>query len=394
MWGEIAGAALGAVGGLMDKGGGQTTQTWSPYAPAASGLNSAISGLEGMPTMQAYGGNYYADMNNMMRNGLDAQYGFGQSQLPGMTNMIGQGQDFMSQGYGGMGNALDSYRRSGPAQFVYDQNMYDRTMSNIMPGLQNQATQMGIMGSRQNQSQLGQLMSAAGNVGQFGSGKASSPLANQAASASALNREATQNAIGNMYMGGSQMANNNAMASSQANMQGQQSYYNNLISGYGNLGNAGGNMFNMGLSGANNAIGNMNQAGQTQQRYDQFMTDMNRQQFMDKQTIPMNDYLSRINALSSIGGTTTATAPEKSLSQRIGSGIQGAAMGAGMGGDLMSMFGTGGGGGGMSNLFGGGPTIGNQGYQLGSTGLGNTTMGQRFQYSNPLYDQIMMNQGG
>lgn len=311
-WGAVAAAGIGAVGSYMGskKSGSQST-TWSPYGPAAGPLNDTLGALGGMPYMQAYGGPYTASLNPMLSGAWNAQYGFGQ-------NAMGLGSQYMGQGMQGMSDTLSQMQNVGPAQFRPDQATYDWTMNNLMPGLTSQAALQGNISSRALDSKLYNLMGESGASGQFGSTAASKLLGNSA-QANALSREALIGGIGNLYMNAANQANANAMNAGSYNMNALNQNRNNLLQGYRNMGQMG---FDFGRIGG----GIMGAAGQGLQDYNQFYTDNLRQQFMDQQSIPIQDMMNRINTYGSLGGQSTAST-DNSLWGNIGAGLQGGVQG-------------------------------------------------------------------
>jgi hypothetical protein len=318
--------------GIFSGSGSTMTTSTEGYKPAMQSVDSALGYMQDMPYMQAYGGPYAAAMNPMLSQAYGSMFDTGRGMLPGA-------QDMRSQGMQGYSDYLGKMLNTGPRQFQYDQGLYDQTMQNIMPGLQSSAALQGKLSSRALDSNLGQLMGAAGTSGQFGT-NLSSKLSQGAASATALSQEALQRNLQNLYMGGANMANRNAYGAGMANFGAGQNFDRNMLSGYGN-------MTNMGASAMKDALGFMGQAGMGQQRYDQFATDMERKQFMDRQSIPLQDAMARAQLGSSIGkafGTTTQKSKNDfSLFDKIGMTAQLGQSLAGMGSGLGGFFGGGGG---------------------------------------------------
>jgi hypothetical protein len=264
-----------------------------------------------MPYMQAYGGPYTAALNPKLSGAWDAQYGFGK-------NAVGMGSQYMGQGMQGMSNTLSQMQNLGPSRFRPDQATYDWTMNNMMPGMTSQAALQGNLSSRALDSQLYGLMDASGASGQFGSTAASKLLGNSA-QANALSREALMGGIGNMYMNASGMGISNAMTAGRDNMNAMNQNRLNLLGGYSKMGQMG---FDFGRVGS----GMMGAAGQGLQDYNQMYTDNLRQQFMDRQSIPIQDMMNRINVYGGLGGQSTNTV-ENSLWGNIGAGLQGGVQG-------------------------------------------------------------------
>jgi hypothetical protein len=202
------------------------------YKPAMGVVDRSLGFLGDQPYMQAYGGPYAANLNPKLQEYFNSAYGTGMGMLPGA-------QDMRTQGMEGYTDYLGKMLNTGPRQFQYDQGLYDQTMNNIMPGLQSSAALQGKLSSRALDSNLGQLMGAAGSkFGQFGTGL-SSKLSQGAASATALSQENLQKNLQNLYLGGANMANQNAYGSGMANLGAAQGFDRNMLTGYGNMTNMG-----------------------------------------------------------------------------------------------------------------------------------------------------------
>lgn len=341
--------------GLFSGSGSTTTTSTEGYKPAMGVVDRSLGFLGDQPYMQAFDQPYAAGLNDMLMQYFNSAYGTGMGMLPGA-------QDMRTQGMQGYTDYLGKMLNTGPRQFQYDQGLFDQTMQNIMPGLQSSAALQGKLSSRALDSNLGQLMGAAGTTGQFGT-NLSSKLSQGAASATALSQENLQRNLQNLYLGGANMANRNAYGAGMANLGAAQGFDRNMLTGYGN-------MTNMGASAMKDALGFMQSAGQGQQRYDQFATDMARKQFMDRQSIPLQDAAARAQLGSQIGqafGTTTQRQRnDYSLFDKIG-GI--ASLG-------QSLFGM------ASGIpgFGGGGSAGGFGLSPANIQAGNMMM------NNPYYD--------
>lgn len=311
-WGAVAAAGIGAVGSYMgSKNSGTQSTTWSPYGPAAGPLNGTIGALGGMPYMQAYGGPYTADLNPMLSGAWNSQYGFGQ-------NAMGLGSQYMGQGMQGYSDTLSQMQNLGPSLFRPDQATFDFTMNNLMPGLTSQSALQGNISSRALDSNIMKLIGEAGGTGQFGS-KAATQLLGNSAMANALSKEALIGGIGNMYMNAAGQGISNAMTAGGRNMSALNQNRQDLLGGFRNMGQMG---FDFGRIGG----GIMGAAGQGLQDYNQMYTDNLRQQYMDQQSIPIQDMMNRINTYGSLGGQSTAST-DNSLWGNIGAGLQGGVQG-------------------------------------------------------------------
>ena len=311
-WGAVASAGIGAVGSYMgSKNSGTQSTTWSPYGPAAGPLNDTIGALGGMPYMQAYGGPYTAGLNPMLSGAWNSQYGFGQ-------NAMGLGSQYMGQGMQGYSDTLSQMQNLGPSQFRPDQATFDFTMNNLMPGLTSQSALQGNISSRALDSNIMKLIGEAGGTGQFGS-KAATQLLGNSAMANALSKEALIGGIGNMYMNAAGQGISNAMTAGGRNMSALNQNRQDLLGGFRNMGQMG---FDFGRIGG----GIMGSAGQGLQDYNQMYTDNLRQQYMDQQSIPIQDMINRINTYGSLGGQSTAST-DNSLWGNIGAGLQGGVQG-------------------------------------------------------------------
>lgn len=317
-----------------------TTSELAAYAPAKGPMDQALNFMGSQPYMQAYGGPYAAAVNPMLQQNLSNMGTAGNSMY---NQMFQPGLDTMNRGMGGYENQLSALQNRGPNQFNFDQGTANTLMNNYMPGLQSQAALQGKLSSRALQGDLGQLMGAAGAAGQFGTG-VGSKLANQSASASALNQEALQRNIQNMYMGAQSQANQAGMNAGLQNMNALNRNDANVLGGYQNLAGMGRGMAGMGVQGLNMGL----KAGQMQQGLDQFGADASRQQFMDQQSIPLADAMARGNFAGNLGATfgkSTSTTTQKP------SGMSNLGQIAGLAGSIYGGFG---GTGGLSSIFGGG----------------------------------------
>ena len=230
-----------------------TETTTTPWAAAAGGMQDALNSITGQQ-WSGYGGPWAAGSNQNLDAAMGQGFGYGQSALQ-------SGQNFMNQGMQGYADKLGAMGNTGPRQFQMDQGTFNQQMQNMMPGMQGAAAMQGLMGSRALQSDLGQLTAAAGQSGSFGSNPLSK-LSNSAASATALNNEATQRNVQNMYMNAAGQANQAAMGAGQANLRSGQAFDMGQLSGYGKMGAMGQGMANMGLN-------NMYNAGKMQYGLDQ-----------------------------------------------------------------------------------------------------------------------------
>lgn len=285
--------------GLFSSSNTQTRETQA-YAPARGPMDNALNFMGSQPYMQAYGGPYNAAINPLLAQNLSNMGTAGNS----LYNQTFQpGLDMMGRGMSGYENQLSALQNRGPNQFNFDQGTANQIMGNYMPGLQSQAALQGKLSSRALQSDLGQLMGAAGAAGQFGTG-VGSKLAGQSAAASALNQEALQRNIQNMYMNAQGQANQMGFNSGMANMNALNRNDAQVLGGYGQLANFGKGMTGMGLQGLDMGL----RAGQIQQNLDQFAVDSARKQFMDQQMLPMQDAMARAGLAGQLGqafGKTT-----------------------------------------------------------------------------------------
>lgn len=320
----------------------QTTKT-DPYAAAKGPMDAALGFMGSQPYMQAYGGPYNAAINPMLQGAMGTMYDGGM----GMYNQMFQpGLDAYGRGMGGYEAQLNALQNRGPNQFRFDQGTYQQLMDNAMPGLRSAVDAQGKISSMGLQSNLGQLISGAGaNTGAFGSNPMSK-LGQGSAALIAQNRLNDQTFAANLYNQANSQATAAGMNAGSANMNALNRNDMNVLGGYGNLANMGRGMAGMGLQGLNMGL----KAGQMQQGLDQFGIDMARQQFMDKQTIPMADAMNRAQLAGNLGQmfgkTTTKTKSDPSGFSKL-AGVAGLAgsMFGGMGGlsGLSSIFGMGGG---------------------------------------------------
>lgn len=337
---------MGILSGLT-----KTTQTGQlkPWGPAAGHMTNYMGQLAGMPTMQAFGGNYAADMNPMYAQALQAGNNWGNTLMSQGRGLYDQGMGMFNKGMGDYQAMLETQRVAGPRQFQYDQGLFDQTLNNFMPGLEAMVGAQGRMSSMGLQSNLGQLVSQAGQSGSLG-GNPMSKLGQGSAALQAQNTLNNQMFAGNLYNQAAGMGNANAMSSGAANLQSGQMYDSNMLGGYANIANMGRGLGQMGLGMQGTGMDAMNFAGSNMQKYDQFARDMQRQQFMDRQTIPMQDIQNRLGVFSNLSAQFG-----KNKQTQSGSPLDGLMKGVGaiggIAGSVYSMPGMGG-------LFGGGAPSG------------------------------------
>lgn len=321
---------MGFLDSLFSGSGSTTTTSKQGYGPAMGVVDPALNFLSDQPYMQAFDQPYAAALNPMLQQYFNSAYGTGLGMLPGAQDMRFQGMEGYTDYLGKMAN-------TGPRQFQYDQGLFDQTLQNIMPGLESRATMEGKLSSRALDSNLANLMSAAGLAGGTAGSNLSSKLSQGAASATALSQEALQRSLQDLYLSGANMANQNAYGSGMANLESGQNFDLNMLRGYGN-------MTNMGASAMKDALNMIGAAGTGTQRYDQFERDAARQQFMDRQSIPLQDAMARAGLAANIGdmfGTTTQELRQDySLFDQIG-GL--ASLGQSIGGMISGLGGFGGG---------------------------------------------------
>lgn len=338
----------------------KTTQETKAYGPAKGVMDSALGFMGSQPYMEAYGGPYAAAMNPMLAQSLSGMYNAGQ----GMFNQMYQpGMDMMLGGMQGYQGQLNALQNRGPNQFRFDQGLYNQMMDNAMPGLRSAVDAQGRMSSMGLQSNLGQLVS-----GSAGAGFGSNPLSKLGQGSAALisqNRLNDQTFAANLYNQANAQAAQAGMGAGMANMNALNANDARVLGGYGNMANMGRGALGVGLQGLNMGLN----AGQLQQNFDQFGIDMARQQFMDKQTIPMQDAMARAQMSGQLGQmfgkTTTRTKSSPSMMSGLGQlgsfgmnmlggfGMMGMGPMAGIMGQLGGAEALGGLGG-LGSLFGGG----------------------------------------
>ena len=291
----------------------KTTQETKAYGPAKGVMDSALGFMGNQPYMQAYGGPYNAAINPMLSGSLNQMYSGGM----GMYNdLYGAGIDMMKGGMGDYQNQLSALQNRGPNQFRFDQGLYQQMMDNSMPGLRSAVDAQGKLSSMALQSNLGQLVS-----GSAGAGFGSNPLSKLGQGGAALQAQTAlnnQNFAANLYNNANAMATNAGMTAGGANMNALNANDARVLGGYGQMANFGKGMAGMGLGGLDMGL----RAGQIQQNLDQFGVDSARQQFMDRQTIPMQDAMARAQMSGNLGQmfgkTTTRTKSSPSMMSSLG----------------------------------------------------------------------------
>lgn len=290
-----------------------TKSSTEAYGPAKGVMDSGLGFMGSQPYMQAYGDPYAANINPMLQGAMGTMYNTGM----GMHNsLMGTGQDMMGRGQGGYEAQLGALQNRGPNQFRFDQGTYQQMMDNAMPGLKSAVDAQGKLSSMALQSNLGQLVS-----GSAGAGFGSNPLSKLGQGGAAMQAQTAlnnQNFAAGLYNQANSAASAAGMQAGGANMNALNRNDMNVLGGYGNLANMGRSNMGLGLQGLNMGL----QAGQMQQGLDQFGVDMARQQFMDKQTIPMADAMNRATLAGNLGqafGTTTSkTTSSPSMMSNLG----------------------------------------------------------------------------
>lgn len=298
--------------GLFSSSTKSTTKT-DPYAAAKGPMDAALGFMGSQPYAQAYGGPYNAAINPMLSGSLGQMYSGGM----GMYNdLYGAGIDMMKGGMGDYQNQLSALQNRGPNQFRFDQGLYQQMMDNSMPGLRSAVDAQGKLSSMALQSNLGQLVS-----GSSGAGFGSNPLSKLGQGSAALQAQTAlnnQNFAAGLYNNANAMATNAGMTAGGANMNALNANDARVLGGYGNLANMGRGMAGMGLQGLDMGL----KAGQLQQNLDQFGVDSARQQFMDRQMIPMQDAMARAGLAGKLGQafgkTTQRTSSTPSMMSSLG----------------------------------------------------------------------------
>ena len=145
MWGQIASAGIGALGGALGGGGGDKVRPMDAIPDFLKDDYKGLAGqVAGLDTPMYYQGQQIADMNPWMSGALSGMGGWGS----------GMGGDMMSPLYGGglmgLGAMQSGLDLMGQNQgFQYDQGTYDQAFSNLTGGMQN-AFDLGAQQMQQN----------------------------------------------------------------------------------------------------------------------------------------------------------------------------------------------------------------------------------------------------
>ena len=327
VWAAGGAVVGGALSGAL-AGGGDTPSVHPmdniPDFLQQDYMNIA-GGVADLQTPEYYQDQLVASQNPWMQNSLQAMGGFGQEGGQGydMANaMYGAGQ----QGLGAIGQGMDymqGMQDRGANQFQYDQGMYDQTMGNMMPGVQNQFD-MGSLQMQQNfdWNQLPGMNMQNAMTG----GQGSTKFGQTGALGQAMTNQNIANFGNNLWQGANQMANQNAYGSGMANLGSANSFDNSMMSNYGQYGQLGANMMGQGYDMSTNNMGLGLKAGQMQQGYDQSLIDADMKKWNFEQQAPWIATQAKLDMLPSPGG---AQAGQPGMSPWEGA-MQGAQAGLGL----------------------------------------------------------------
>ena len=316
--------------------------TKDPAGFVQPGLSNSVGNYADLALPEAYGGDWQAQLNPMLSGAWNNMYndptGQGFMQQSGQAgsmglNAMGQGMDAMGQG-----NA-----------FQFDQNLFDQSMGNLMPGLQGSydaATR--DIGRNLNWNTLPGL-----DMGNIGAGQqGGTALGKQSALATGMAQDRASDIGAGLYQNAINQSSQNAMKAGAGN----QSAQNNIIGQYGNMANMGLNAMGQGFNMNQGMLNNQLQAGTGQQGYSQQGNDMNRAHFDQQQTLPWIYEGKRLSNLTNPGSAFGTTTNEQSSDPGLGNiGLQlgSAWLGGGGGNPFSGIMGGGGGGQPSGSLYDG-----------------------------------------
>lgn len=248
--------------------------------------------LGNLQDRQYYPGNHTANINKRLDTSLNQmsdyannfggkvknnQYGAGLRGLKGLDNGL---------------NFTNQLAQQGPNQFGYDQNTFNTTMNNLMPGLQesyNAAT-------RGNNEQLNWSTLPGLQMGGVGANIQGGTKLGQAGALAQSNTDNLNRSIGaSMWQNAANQAQQAGMQGGALNLSSQNQFGTDIMQGYGSIANQGLPQ----LANANNTakgnIGLKNAAGQYEQQHNQNRIDNKTRAYMYNQDAPYNDLQARFN---------------------------------------------------------------------------------------------------
>lgn len=285
MWGEIASAGIGALGGML--GGNEEHIGPGDYVP--DWLKSDWQNLGGqigdLQTPQYYQDQMIASQNPWMQDALGGMAGYG---APGGMGGMAANQMFGagSQALAGIGQGMDymsGLQDRGPNQFQYDQGTYDQMFGNLTGGMQNafdvgaQQMQQGFdWGTLPGLNMEAALGGAQGSTKQF----------QQGALGQAMTNQAIQQFGTDMWQNAANQAAQAGMSAGAQNLAGANAFDQSMMGNYQNFGQLGGALTGQGYDMGRSNLGLGLQAGQIQQGYDQSQIDADMAKWNFEQQAP------------------------------------------------------------------------------------------------------------
>ncbi len=307
-WIPAAISAGGAIIGGMSSGGG--TPAIHPMDNIPDFLQDDYMGIAGgvadLQTPDYYQGQLVADQNPWTQNALQGMGGFGQEGGMGYNaanSIMGAGQ----QGLQGIGLGMDfmqGMQGRGPNQFQYDQGLYDQTMGNMMPGVQNQFD-MGALSMQQNFDW--NMLPGLNMNNALSGGQGNTRFGQAGALGQAMTNQNIANFGNQLWGNANQMANQNAYGAGSQNLGSANAFDNAMMSGYGQYGQQGAQMMGQGYGMGQQNLGIGLQAGQIQQGYDQSLIDSQMKKWNFEEQAPWIATQQKLSMLPKPGGYESST---------------------------------------------------------------------------------------
>ena len=327
MWGQIAAAGIGALGGALS--GNQENIGWGDTRPqwAVPWMRDRMADINNLPAPLYYEGQTVADLNPSIMEGLRGLNLYGK---PGYGGERARQQSLTAagRGLGGLGQGMEflkGYAAQGPNQFGYGQDVFNQTMGNLMPGLQG-AYEAGTRDLFRNTgwNQLPGL-----NMGNVASGQQGGTKQGQASAlAQGMAGDRAADIGSNLWMNAANQAQSAAMASGLANLQSSNQFGQDIMRGFGNFAQIGlpfiNQAYNIGLTNRQLPL----QVGEYMRNFDQQNIDADVARWTYDQNRPWQTLGNKINLANSLIGQPVT--PQQTGLDPLSGAIQGLQAGLGI----------------------------------------------------------------
>ena len=319
VWGAIAGAVIGGVmnnqaakknAAAMDRATEAQMAGFNLAKPYIEyGYKGGQAGLDYSLDKGAYGGDTYANMNDMSKAGYDYMNQFGMGQMNNAQNFMNQGSQFAN-------NYSDLYGRAGQ-DAIGDATNY--AINNSSPLVQAAMRDSTRQLNEQTLPGINMAASGSGNVNSSRAGVADAVARRSYDDRMADVTSNIQDNLASRYL----TQNQNQFANQ---MNANQALANTYNQGFG----MGGNIANM-MTGAGNAF----------QTDAQNQINADKSQFEDDRDFQLNQYNKFMSGIMGNAPSNSSQNVKPNLYNPNMSGLMGAVQGFGMGGKIANAFGGG-----------------------------------------------------